>query len=61
MPNKTKKDIKTYTKAEFIKLTANHCDMTQVDTEKALNAFIQSIIEVMQNGGKVTFVGFGSF
>ena len=61
MYQKDKKDIKTYTKDEFIKLMARHCDMTQIDTHKALDALMKSVTEVLENGDKVSFVGFGSF
>ena len=36
-------------------------ELTKVDTEKALKAFIDTVTEELKNGGKVQLVGFGTF
>ena len=40
---------------------AENANMTKVDTEKALKAFIDTVTEELKNGGKVQLVGFGTF
>jgi len=48
-------------KAELIKSISEKGDITRVDAEKALNAFVESVEEALVNGDKVQLVGFGSF
>ena len=48
-------------KTELITVMASNANMTKVDTEKALKAFIDTVTEELKNGGKVQLVGFGSF
>jgi len=48
-------------KAELIKSISEKGDITRVDAEKALNAFVESVEEALANGDKVQLVGFGSF
>ena len=48
-------------KNELITAMASNANMTKVDTEKALKAFIDTVTEELKNGGKVQLVGFGSF
>lgn len=48
-------------KADLIGSMAEKGDITKVDAEKALNAFIESVEEALVNGDKVQLVGFGSF
>lgn len=48
-------------KADLIKSISEKGDITRVDAEKALNAFIESVEEALVNGDKVQLVGFGSF
>lgn len=48
-------------KSELISSMAEKGDITKVDAEKALNAFIESVEEALVNGDKVQLVGFGSF
>lgn len=48
-------------KVELITSMAEKAELTKVDTEKALKAFIDVVTEELKNGGKVQLVGFGSF
>ena len=48
-------------KAEFVSLVASKADLTKKDSEKALDAIIESIEETLKKGESVTFVGFGTF
>ena len=55
------KGIIEMNKNELITAMASNANMTKVDTEKALKAFIDTVTEELKNGGKVQLVGFGSF
>ncbi len=48
-------------KAELISSMSEKGDLTKVEAEKALNAFVESVEEALVNGDKVQLVGFGSF
>ena len=48
-------------RTELISAMAQNAEMSKVDTEKALKAFIDVVTEEMKNGGKVQLVGFGTF
>lgn len=48
-------------KSELVKRMAEKSKLTKKDTELALNAFIESIEDALENGEKVQLVGFGSF
>ncbi len=48
-------------KADLVKSISEKGDITKVDAEKALNAFMESVEEALVNGDKVQLVGFGSF
>ncbi len=48
-------------KTEFIALVAEKADCTKKDAEKALNAVIDSIEEVLVAGDKLQLMGFGTF
>lgn len=48
-------------KADLIKSISEKGDITRVDAEKALNAFVESVEEALVKGDKVQLVGFGSF
>lgn len=48
-------------KADLIKSISEKGDITRVDAEKALNAFVESVEEALVNGDKVQLVGFGTF
>ncbi|HBF76925.1 MULTISPECIES: HU family DNA-binding protein [Clostridium] len=48
-------------KSELISMMAEKSKLTKKDTETALNAFIESVQEVVASGEKVQIVGFGTF
>lgn len=48
-------------KTEFISAMSEKSELTKVDTEKALKAFIDTVTEELKNKGKVQLVGFGTF
>lgn len=48
-------------KAELITSMAEKAQMSKKDSEKALNAFIESVEDALVNGEKVQLMGFGSF
>ncbi|WP_334472467.1 HU family DNA-binding protein [Arsenophonus sp. PmNCSU2021_1] len=48
-------------KTEVINQIAEKADLTKIDSEKALNAFIETVTEALKAGDDVQLVGFGSF
>ena len=48
-------------KVELVASMAEKAELTKVDAEKALKAFIDVVTGEMKNGGKVQLVGFGTF
>ena len=48
-------------KTELISAMSENANMTKVDTEKSLKAFIDTVTDELKNGGKVQLVGFGTF
>ena len=48
-------------KVELVAAIAEKSELTKVDAEKALKAFIETVAEELKNGGKVQLVGFGTF
>ncbi|MDR5615372.1 HU family DNA-binding protein [Arsenophonus sp.] len=48
-------------KTEVINQIAEKADLTKKDSEKALNAFIETVTEALKAGDDVQLVGFGSF
>lgn len=48
-------------KAELISAIASHANLSKVDSKKAIDAFIAVTSEALQEGERVTLVGFGSF
>jgi DNA-binding protein HU-beta len=48
-------------KAELIQAAAVKAGTTKAQTETVLNAVIDTIMETVADGGKVSLVGFGSF
>jgi len=49
------------TKAEFVAKVAEKTELKKVEAEKAVNAFLETISEVLKAGDKISFTGFGSF
>lgn len=48
-------------KTELINAIAEKSGLSKVDSKKALEAFIESVIEEVKTGGKIALVGFGTF
>jgi len=48
-------------KAELIDVMAAEAGLTKADAKKALDTFIASTSKALQEGDKVTLVGFGTF
>ncbi|WP_032116538.1 HU family DNA-binding protein (plasmid) [Candidatus Arsenophonus nilaparvatae] len=48
-------------KTELINQIAEKADLTKKDSEKTLNAFIETVTEALKAGDDVQLVGFGSF
>ena len=49
------------TKAELISAVAEKAGITKKDSDKAVNAVIDSVTEALVKGEKVSLVGFGTF
>jgi DNA-binding protein HU-beta len=48
-------------KAELIGAIAEKSELTKKDSEKALNALLDSIVVALNKGEKVQIIGFGTF
>jgi DNA-binding protein HU-beta len=48
-------------KTELINQISEKADLTKKDSEKAVNAFIDTVTEALKAGNDVQLVGFGSF
>ncbi|CAA2931344.1 HU family DNA-binding protein [Arsenophonus endosymbiont of Bemisia tabaci] len=48
-------------KTELINQIAKKADLTKKDSEKALNAFIETMTKVLKTGDDLQLVGFGIF
>lgn len=48
-------------KQELITSMAEKTSLNKTNSEKALNAFIESVQEALANGEKVQLIGFGTF
>jgi DNA-binding protein HU-beta len=48
-------------KAELIGVIAEKSELTKKDSEKALNAMLDGIVEALKKGDKVQIIGFGTF
>ncbi len=48
-------------KNELVKAIAAKAELTNAQSEKALDAFIEAVTEALKGGDKVALVGFGSF
>ena len=52
---------KTVNKTELIDIVAKKSGMTKVETESLLTITLETIVETVAKGERVTLVGFGSF
>lgn len=48
-------------KSELITEMSTKAEMTKLDTEKVLKAFIDTVTETLARGDRIQLVGFGSF
>ncbi len=48
-------------KTDLVSALAKKADVTKVDAEKVLNAFIDTVGETLKKGDKIQLVGFGTF
>ncbi|WP_010168916.1 HU family DNA-binding protein [Candidatus Epulonipiscium viviparus] len=48
-------------KTELVASMAEKSGLTKKDTEKALKAFEESVMDELKSGGKIQLVGFGTF
>ena len=48
-------------KTELINSVAEKCNLTKKDTEAALKAFTETVMETLAQGDKIQLVGFGTF
>lgn len=48
-------------KTELIAAMAEKSELTKKDAEKALTAFVDSVLDALKEGDKVQLVGFGTF
>jgi len=49
------------TKADLVSKIAEKASLTKSDSEKALNAFLDSVQDTLVKEGKLTLTGFGTF
>ncbi|WP_119343100.1 HU family DNA-binding protein [Facilibium subflavum] len=55
------KQVKSYSKDEFLTLVKEKSGLTKADSARALNAIFDSLEDILSKGNKVSFVGYGSF
>ena len=48
-------------KSELLSKIAEKSNLTKVESERALNAFLETVEETLSKGEKVQLVGFGTF
>jgi DNA-binding protein HU-beta len=53
--------LKNMNKAELISLVAKKTNLTKKETELVLSTILETIVDVVASGEKVTLVGFGTF
>jgi DNA-binding protein HU-beta len=51
----------TVTKAELVERIAEKANLTKANAERSLNAFLESVQDVLVAEGKLTLTGFGTF
>jgi DNA-binding protein HU-beta len=49
------------TKQEFVDRVADKANLSKRDAAEAVDAFLDSITDVLRGGGEVSFTGFGKF
>ena len=48
-------------KTELVAAISEKCGITKKDTEKVLNAFIETVTDTLKDGDKIQLIGFGTF
>ena len=48
-------------KSEFVAALAEKAGLSKKDAEKALSAFVETVVDEMKAGNKVQLIGFGTF
>lgn len=49
------------TKNEFISAVAENAGKTKKDTKTIVNAMLDTVVEILENGDDISFIGFGKF
>ena len=49
------------TKQEFVSEVARRAQLSNRDAGKAVDAFLDAVVDTLKSGGEVTFTGFGKF
>lgn len=52
---------KTYTKSDLVRIISHKTGWKQIESKKAVNAFLCSLEEILRKGESVNFIGFGKF
>jgi DNA-binding protein HU-beta len=55
------KEVKTHSKGEFEAMVAEKAGLSKVAAKQAVDAFIESVTDIVKNGDAVSFTGFGKF
>ena len=48
-------------KAEFVDAIAGKTGLPKTETDKTLNAFLETVVDTVAQGDSITLVGFGTF
>lgn len=57
----SKKEVKSHTKAEFESMVAEKAGLSKAVAKQAVDAFIESVTDIVKKGEAVSFTGFGKF
>lgn len=52
---------KSYKKDEFLGLVSKKSGLSKVDSGRALDAVLKSLLSILANGDSINFIGYGSF
>ncbi|WP_203250084.1 HU family DNA-binding protein [Cysteiniphilum marinum] len=56
-----KTEVKNHNKSEFVALVAQKMNTTKDNANRSVDAFIESVTDIVKNGDSVNFLGFGKF
>lgn len=48
-------------KSELVELVASKAGLAKTDANRAIDAFLETVVETLANGDKVPLLGFGTF